>query len=82
MRSINYIDRVITGRNDATTKFYAEAVSFVRASMGVRAPGGWTASLYGDNLTNESGLSQDQFRLAWNTYARPRSIGVQFQYSY
>jgi iron complex outermembrane recepter protein len=80
--SINYIDRVITGRNDATTKFYAEAVSFVRASMGVRAPGGWTASLYGDNLTNESGLSQDQFRLAWNTYARPRSIGVQFQYSY
>lgn len=82
----------ITDPSAATISSYQEAVLNLRASFAVEA-GHWTASLYGENLANESGTSQDPFRsrtrlpdgtvaAVWNTWMRPRTFGVQLEYRF
>jgi iron complex outermembrane recepter protein len=80
--SISHIAKQISARSNATTLFHADDVSLVRASVGIEAPTHWSASLFADNLTNEEGISRDQFSPRWNTYLRPRTIGLQFEYRY
>jgi iron complex outermembrane recepter protein len=80
--SISRLAKQISARSNATTLFYADDVSLVRASVGVESPAHWSASLFADNLTNEEGISRDQFSPRWHTYLRPRTIGVQFEYRY
>jgi len=80
--SISRIAKQISARSNATTLFYADDVSLVRASVGIESGTHWSAALFGDNLTNEEGISRDQFSPRWNTYLRPRTIGVQFEYRY
>jgi len=80
--SISRIAKQISARSNATTLFYVDDVSLVRASVGIESGTHWSAALFGDNLTNEEGISRDQFSPRWNTYLRPRTIGVQFEYRY
>ena len=80
--SVSRIAKQISARSNATTLFYADDVSLVRASVGIESATHWSAAFFADNLTNEEGISRDQFSSRWNTYLRPRTIGVQFEYRY
>jgi outer membrane receptor protein involved in Fe transport len=82
--SVNHLSERIAARQSAPggTIFFAEPVTLVRASVGVEAPGGWTVSIFGDNLGNEKGVDRDQFSPRWNTALRPRTIGLQFDFRY
>jgi iron complex outermembrane recepter protein len=80
--SVSHLSEQIAARNTATSRFYVDPVTLLRATIGVESPSGWTASIFGDNLSNEKGVSRDQFSPRWNTALRPRTIGVQFDYKY
>lgn len=79
---VNYIDEQINERTSPITSYRIDAVTLVRASLGVEARSNCAASLYADNLTNEQGVARDQFSPRWNTYLRPRTVGLQFEYRY
>jgi iron complex outermembrane recepter protein len=58
-------------------------LAFARASFGLESPSHWRATLFVDNLTNEDGAPIEQMLSpAWNVRARPRTIGVQFEYRF
>lgn len=78
----NHMSKMISDRLSATALWYADSVTMARASFAVESQGGWTASLYGDNLTNAEGITHDRLSPRWNTYVRPRTIGVQLEYHY
>lgn len=82
--SVSHVSERIASRVSApgAALFMAEPTTFVRASIGVEAPSGWTASIFGDNLGNEKGLDRDQFSPRWNTQMQPRTIGLQFDFRY
>jgi outer membrane receptor protein involved in Fe transport len=82
--SVNHLSERIAARQSAPagTIFFADPVTLIRASLGVEAPGGWTVSIFGDNLGNEKGVDRDQFSPRWNTALRPRTIGLQFDFRY
>jgi iron complex outermembrane recepter protein len=81
----NYISQqsaraLIMGRRVVRT---AEESIIARASIFVRAPRNWTASVYVDNLTNED-ASPTVYAVdpTKDIQLRPRTIGLQLQYSY
>lgn len=83
----NYLPETLVVRNPSSatvpgTTFYADSVLMAGASFSIESPQGWAATLYGDNLANEEGLARDQFSPRWNTYVRPRTVGLQFDYHF
>jgi iron complex outermembrane recepter protein len=76
--------RTITGgaRRLAT----GDPISITSASFAIEAPSRWTVTLFGDNLANEQGSpSRLPFSAAvttWNTHVRPRTVGLQFEYTF
>lgn len=72
---------MISERVSATLVYYSDPVLVSRASFALESDKHWTASIYGDNLGNEDGLTTDRFSSRWNTWMRPRTIGLQFEYS-
>ena len=80
--SANYTSEIRTVGTTApgTANFYRDSIWMARASTGIEFPGRrWTAIAFVDNLTNQDGFSQDAFTPQWNTWARPRTIGVQLE---
>jgi len=58
-------------------------ITIARASFAVDAGTNWTASLYGENLFNESGAYVRRvygFGEDWSPRPRPRTVGLQFDY--
>ena len=43
---------------------------------------GWSAFLYGDNLTDEDGAINSRSRAGVANHPRPRTFGVQLRYDY
>lgn len=64
--------------------FGGDPILISRASVSIRAPARWTASLFVDNLNNERGspvrISRTNRDL--DVRVRPRTVGVQFEYRY
>ncbi|MCD9032789.1 TonB-dependent receptor [Luteimonas sp. Y-2-2-4F] len=52
------------------------------ARIGLESPSGWSAFLYGDNLTDEDGAINARSALGVANHPRPRSYGVLFRYTY
>jgi outer membrane receptor protein involved in Fe transport len=54
-----------------------------RAAFEVAAPSRWTAMLYADNVNNERGVYVNSYGPpSYEARPRPRTIGVQFSYSF
>lgn len=76
------VTRVLLG--SAVSEGRTGDVFIPRASIALESRAGWTATLYGDNLTNFSSPIAPGFG-AFEQYlsqARPRTFGVQFEYRY
>lgn len=71
---------LVAGRRVIRT---ADEMTIARASFSVSTPRSWIATLYVDNATNEDGSpvrhATDPFR---DIQLRPRTVGLQLQYSY
>jgi hypothetical protein len=87
LTTANYTPEVIAARFAATATTppsftTQDAFWMVNSSFVVDAPGGWTASLFVDNATNDEAFAPDPFSPRWNTRLRPRTVGLQFEYRY
>jgi iron complex outermembrane recepter protein len=83
--SANYISE------QATRAIIADDVSVVdgdetliaRAAFSIDSSERWTATLFAENLTNEQDASvRDAIVEGWARRARPRTVGVQFEYRF
>lgn len=59
-----------------------EPMTVGRASVGIKSPGRWTATLFGDNLNNEQDTPLRSTFADWDARIRPRTIGIQFEYDF
>ncbi|MBL8256862.1 outer membrane receptor protein involved in Fe transport [Pseudoxanthomonas japonensis] len=59
-----------------------DAITMLDARIGVESDNGWSAFLYGDNLTNEDGALNARTTLGVANRLRPRTYGVVFRYSF
>ncbi len=79
--SAHRISETIAERStDTGAAFMRDAILMVSASFAVESRQGWTAAIFVNNLTNEEGITTDQFTPEWNQYVIPRTIGLQFEY--
>jgi iron complex outermembrane recepter protein len=74
--------RTIVG--GATLVRRGDAMLLARSSFTVLSPARWSISLFGDNLGNEQGTPVNSpYGIAdWSARVRPRTLGVQFEYSF
>ncbi|WP_157074239.1 TonB-dependent receptor [Pseudoxanthomonas mexicana] len=59
-----------------------DAITMLDARIGVESDNGWSAFLYGNNLTNEDGALNARTTLGVANRLRPRTYGVVFRYSF
>ncbi|MEN4903146.1 TonB-dependent receptor [Luteimonas sp. TWI1437] len=59
-----------------------DAITMLDARIGVEADAGWSAFLYGENLTNEDGALNARTTLGVANRLRPRTFGVLVRYSF
>lgn len=58
-----------------------DAITRVSARLGVESVQGWSAYLFGENLTNEKGAVDPPY-LGQATRLRPRTVGLEVSYTY
>lgn len=58
-----------------------DAITRLSARVGLESPKGWSAYLFADNLTNESGAVDAPY-LGAATRLRPRTFGIDLKFSY
>jgi len=78
--SVGYTSRMYTGTLiTAGGPFYSDEITQVRASARLISPANWSATLFVDNLTNETGFVRGSGNPAASTgdHLRPRTIGLQ-----
>jgi iron complex outermembrane recepter protein len=86
--AVNYIPEQFTDRTSPTATvptrtFESDSVLMSRASFGINSPGSWKASVFVDNLTDENAVTaRDQFGPVWYTRPRPRTVGMQLEFSF
>ncbi|MGV8942446.1 MAG: TonB-dependent receptor domain-containing protein [Lysobacter sp.] len=59
-----------------------DAITLLNARIGLESAMGWSAFLYGDNLTDEDGAINSRSRAGVANHPRPRTFGVQLRYDY
>jgi outer membrane receptor protein involved in Fe transport len=82
--SSEQVNHIVQG-NPPTLIVLARGDDFlsVRSRFSISSSGGWTASLFGDNLTNEDGSMPGISPVPdWTQRVRPRTIGVQIDYRF
>lgn len=74
------INAVFTGIRRSTA---GEPILIAGTSFSINSPSHWTATLFVDNVNNEQDpVTQDFLVPFWDSHVRPRTIGLQFEYSY
>jgi len=59
-----------------------DAITMLDARIGLESDNGWSAFLYGENLTNEDGALNARTTLGVANRLRPRTYGVVFRYGF
>lgn len=59
-----------------------DEITMLDARIGLESDNGWSAFLYGENLTNEDGALNARTTLGVANRLRPRTYGVVFRYSF
>jgi hypothetical protein len=60
-----------------------DSVLIGRSSLSLDAPSNWSATLFVDNINNESGAPTPNASIAeWSSRLRPRTIGLQLDYRF
>ncbi len=82
--SANYVGEQLADVNGNTgVRFMADAMTVARASFMVEAPKNWSATLFVDNATDEDGrFPSATIPPYFDTFMRPRTYGLQFEYKY
>lgn len=80
--SANYVSERLSYQTSPTNFEEADEIVMARASFAIESRSGWTGSLFVDNLTDEEGYVPDRFSPRWDAWIRPRTVGMQFEYSY
>jgi len=71
------------GANTGTTVIHGDPLLIARAQLSLDAPGGWRASLFVDNFTNERGATPTVNLVPeWQLRVRPRTAGVQLEFHF
>jgi len=86
----NYVSKLSTadlsGSPFVAVKVTGDAMLMGRLSLAVNAPQHWAATLYADNINNWSGSLSRSYEVYgypdWDTRVRPRTVGLQFDYSF
>lgn len=76
----NYLSTTLQGQSE---RFYEPSYSTWNGAIGI-SQGGWTARLYGENLSNSRGQVFANYAeyVKSETIIRPRTYGVQFSYNF
>jgi iron complex outermembrane recepter protein len=74
--SVNYMSSWESG-NGST-----DSITTISSRFTIESPSGWAASLFGDNLTDENGITFPQPFDIWTARNPPRTVGLQLEYSF
>lgn len=66
----------------SATGIGGDPITRLSARVGLESPAGWSAYLFGENLTNEDGAVDARSLTGTATRLRPRTYGVEFRYNY
>lgn len=82
--SVNYSSaQDFRGNTTGTAVVSGDALLLARAHLTLDTPGGWSAGLFADNITNESGATPTVNLLPeWQLRVRPRTFGVQLDFHF
>ncbi len=84
--SVNYISKEYqrTLNTNEVDVLSSDNLVLGRAGFSLEAPRNWTATLFVDNFTNESGAAAPPTNPIpdWTPRLRPRTVGLQFDYKY
>jgi iron complex outermembrane recepter protein len=78
----NYVSELIVAQPIGLPPGIRGSTVVSRASFAVESPRRWITSIFAENLGNERGFARDPFSPRWNTYLRPRTIGLQLDYQF